>query len=84
MQRGHFNFVEVKTPLILNIFWSQRETVATSGNCINLSNLLFARSLLSEGASIDDAARDGPCAHGNVLMGDARFEFLRDVLKVEN
>ena len=32
-------------------------------NTTNLSNLLSARSLLSH--SIEDAARDGPCAHGN-------------------
>ena len=30
---------------------------------MGLSNLLSARSLLSQG-SIKDAARDGPCAHG--------------------
>ena len=30
-----------------------------------LSNLLSARSLLSHQGSIKDAARDGPCAHGN-------------------
>ena len=41
-----------------------------------LSNLLSARSLLSHthiGISIEDAARDGPCAHGKLRVRCAAF-----------